>query len=123
MGNLKSILIPRKTLNARRLTQTLDAYNRPTHTPANFTVENATIHPVSGWEANALPQGYRDRKLFKVFTTTKLIPAEEGSSNSGDLVEIAQDDLTLWCRVVRCQSWQNGVQSHYEAFVVHENER
>lgn len=124
MGSFAPRLIPRKTLQGKRLTQMLDSHNLPLPPKeVEFTIENAGVQPVPGYEANALPSGWRDRKIFKLFTTTKVEPAEEGTDSSGDLVEVVVDGESLWCRVMRVKPWTYGIQSHYEAVLVHENER
>lgn len=121
MANFTPRLIPRKVLSGIRRVQVLGSHNIPeAPTETSFDVENSGVQPVSGWEANALPEGYRDRRIYKIYTTTPLLPAEEGTSSLGDLVEA---ETGVWCLVIRVQSWQYGVQSHYEAVVAEVNER
>jgi len=121
MATWQPKLIPRKTLGGRRQTQTVDEFGIPTTSaPVLFDIENAGVQPVSGHEMNTMPEGYRDRKMYKVFTTTPVFTAVEGSDNLADKIETVSG---VWCDVVRVQAWSYGIQSHYEAYVAQENER
>lgn len=124
MGNWQPKLIPRKTLNGRRKTEIVDDYGWNTDEEdvpsTTFTVENAGVHPVTGYELQALPEGYRDKKAFKVYTTTLLRTVNEGSTDLADEVEA---DPGIWCKVVKVEDWTYTVQSHYLAYVVEVNER
>ena len=115
-------LIPRKTLNGIRRVQSIDQYGRVSdsldETP--FIIENAGVHPITGWELQTLPDGYRDKKAFKVYTTTELRSVMEGTNNLADLVE-AQPGV--FCTVIKVEDWNYNVQGHYLAYVVEVNER
>lgn len=113
-------LIPRKTFNGRRLTQTLDGYNLPSQAESNFLIENASAQPTPGDDAFAGLELYRDKTLYKLFTTTPVFGPDEGTSNLGDLVEV---ETGRWFRVLRVRNWDVGVRTHYEAILVEENER
>jgi hypothetical protein len=115
----KPRLIPRKTLNALHVEQVEDEFNRVTESTTEFTVENAGVHPVPGDKTNALPEGYRDRRAYQVFTTTPLTSANEGTATLHDKVEIDG----AWFKVIRVENWQTGLQDHYHAYVTEENER
>lgn len=114
-------LIPRKTLNAKRLTGGVDPDGYPIDdVEAPFIVENASVQPVTGYALQAVPEGYRDNRVVKVYTTTEVLIADEGTTLKGDLVEF---ETGRWGRVIKVEPWNVGVQSHYLAFVVEVNER
>lgn len=114
-------LIPRKTLNGRRSTQTVDEFGLTTDSsPTSFTVDNAGVQPVPGDQLDVFPEGYRDRRKYKVYTTTPVFTVEEGSNKLPDQIEV---ETGIWCDVVRVESWGYGLQAHYLAFVAQENER
>lgn len=120
MSNFTPRLIPRKQFNAKRESETLDAYNLPTFTSTTFTIENAGLQPITGEDARATSEGYKDKEIYILYTTTELKGPEEGTSNRGDLVEI---EAGKWARVLKVEPWQYGLQSHYKAKLVVENER
>lgn len=106
--------IPRTTFPARRYTQTLDEYNRPSVSFVDFTVENAGApQPVIGEDQIVLPEGFRNRNTFRIFTTTVMRSVEEFTSNEADQVYIAP----FWYTVVKSHPWSYGLQSHYEIYV------
>lgn len=113
-------LLPRKTLNAKHVEQVKDEFNRVTTQETPFSVENASAHPISGDKAKALPEGYRDKKAFQVYTTTPVEPAREGTDILHDLIETRTG---VWCKVVKVEEWTSGLQEHYLAYVTEENER
>lgn len=113
-------LIPRKTFNARRREEVTDEFGLVDETYVSFTVDNAGAQPVTGYESSALPEGYRDKNVYKVFTTTYVRPSEEGTENYADQIEV---EGGKWFTVIKVQNWSYGLQSHYLAYVVEENER
>lgn len=120
MASWRPRLIPRKTYQGRRMGVSLDAYGLPTDdAPVLFDVENASAQPLPSNERMALQEGYRNKRCWRLFTTTTLTAAEEGSTSLGDQVEINGH----WCDIIRVDDWDVGVQTHYEAICVEENER
>lgn len=119
MGSLKRTLIPRKTLNARQITQTLDVYNYPSEVSVNITLDSCTAQPVNGYEQQTLPEGYRDKVVYRVFTSTEVLPRIEGSDTSYQ-IEVRSG---VWCDVISVKVWEVGVQSHYEVLAAEPNER
>lgn len=114
-------LIPRKTLNGRRRTQTVDEFGIASEdTEVTFTVENAGVQPTTGDQQSTLPEGYRDSKSYAVYTTTPVYTAEEATSNLADQIEVRDG---IWCDVVKVDVWDYGLQSHYLAYVSERNER
>lgn len=116
---LKKKLIPRKVLNGRKYTQTFDSYNYPTETFEAFKLTDCGVQPITGQTQELVPEGFRDKKLYKVFTETEVLPRTEGS-NIRYQVEVRTG---LWCDVVDVQIWDYGIQSHYMAIVAEPNER
>lgn len=120
MSSWRPRLIPRKTYQARHKSVSLDAYNLPSDdSPTTFTVENASAQPMKTNERLALQEGYRDRVAYKLFTTTEILAAREGDTSLGD--QVCVDGF--WCDVIKVDNWNVGVQTHFEAWLVEENER
>lgn len=121
MGPWAPRLIPRKIFNAKRLTGGVDSDGYPIDdVEVPFTVENASFHPVSGYALQAVPEGYRDSRVGKIYTTTETLIADEGTDLKGDLIEF---ETGKWARVIKVEPWNVGVQTHYLAYVVEVNER
>lgn len=120
MADWRPSLIPRKTLNARRITLTYDNYNIPSEIEAYFPVENAGVQPYTGGKGmKASLEGYRNKNAYYLFTTTPLRTADEGDRNAmADRVEIDGK----WCTVLKVAKWDTGIRSHYEAILVETNE-
>lgn len=110
-------VIPRFTFTARRITQQLDGYRRPTQVIEEFLVENSSSpQPVTMEDNVPLPEGLSDSELYKIYTTTPLKGVEEGTPNMADRVMIEG----LPYAVVRCKKWSANVQSHYEVYIAKE---
>lgn len=121
MGSWNPKLLKRKTFSGLRRTQVLDEFNLPSETTVMFSIENANAQPVSGHHLDVMPDGYRDRRNYKVYTTTPLYSADEGSSQLSDKIEVLPG---IWFDVIKVEAWQGySVQSHYLAYVSEENER
>lgn len=115
-------LIPRKTLKGKRTTLSYDSYNLPIETDSGyFTLEDANFQPVSGTSQTAGLEGFRDREIYKIFTTTKLNVADDGTiSSHADKIELFPN---RWFTVIKVDSWTVGVIPHYEAIVADIPER
>lgn len=101
--------IPRFTYQGRRYTQVLDEYNIPIARFTDFSISNAGApQPVIGETQIALPEGYRNRDIFKVFTTDDVRGLQEGSDKRADLILIAP----FWYTVVKVHPWTYGIRSH-----------
>lgn len=112
-------LIPRRILRAMRITLEYDEYNMPSETISYFQVENAGVQPASGKSTNPTLDGYRNKQVFKIFTTTPVRTADEGDrSVIADRIEIYPN---RWFAVIAVADWSVGVRSHYEATVVEVN--
>lgn len=120
MASWRPRLIPRKVLQGYRKTASVDEDGAPL--PENeipFEIENASYQPAKGNDLLAVPSGYRDTVIYRVFTTTPLKSVEEGSDGLADEIEI----LGKRYKVIKLSNWDVGVQSHYEALVSQLNER
>lgn len=112
-------LIPRKTLQAYRITEQTDSRNRvieSTETP--YTITNASVQPSTGKVQQTLPQGLRDKVAYHLITTTELRTVIEGSEGMADRVEY-EGDRYLILNVKPCKS---GVLNHYQAMLVKESD-
>lgn len=78
-----------------------------------FTI-SASVQPLSPREMEMLPEARRTKEAYKVFSSIKLIPAEETSQTNADLLSIGGETF----EVVSCGSYQSNVLSHYKAMVV-----
>lgn len=116
MAIWRPTLIPRQTLSAERVEISLDSYNRPTEVRTPFNVENAGVQPASGHEQLVLPEGFRDKVVYRIFTTTFMRAVKEGTNEFADRVELFGE----WFVVCKVYHWQNGVQSHYEVIAAKE---
>ena len=120
----KPRLIPKRTYQGSRRTQTIERGRVTGITSTSFTVEDASYHPIKGFEQNTLPSGYRDTEAYKIYSTTKMYPAIEGTDNLADQITLVrQDGSTLLTEVVKVEDWHYNVQGHYLAYVVKVNER
>jgi hypothetical protein len=109
--------IPRKTLQARNVQDTVDNFGRPqvgqsVYTP--FDLLNTTIQPYQGEDLMVLDTGFQSKRAFTLFTETKVTEGEEDSQTKPDEVMIEGD----WYRVAKVKPWQVGVIPHYEVIVV-----
>ena len=118
-------LIPKQTYQGRRRVQQRGSTGRISGvTETNFKVENASYHPMDGWTQNTLPSGYRDNEAYRMYTTTRCYPAQEGTDNLADKVDlIRQDGSVVTMDVIKVRDWHYNIQGHYEVFVAKENER
>lgn len=119
MGRLVKRLLPRKELKGRKLIQTFDEYNYPTESTVTFTFKDCGVQPVTGQKQFVVPEGYRDNKVYTVFTSTPAFPRVEGS-NDRYQIEVKTG---IWCDIVDSDEWGYGVQSHYKLIVAEVNER
>ncbi len=121
MGSWNPKLLPRRTFAGRRIAQVLDEFNIPSEDITPFTVEQANAQPVTGHHLEVLPEGYRDKKVYKVYTTTLVKSVEEVTEDYADTIEVLPSE---WFKVIKVEPWQGyGLQSHYLAYCVKENER
>lgn len=115
MFKRNSNLIPRKSLNARRVEETLDDFNRPINIGyVTFTAEMCTIQPLSGDDVLVLGEGFRDKSVYNVRTNTLISAGSEASNRKPDEIEI----YGKWYRVIRVQVHLVGIIPHYECICV-----
>lgn len=67
----------------------------------------ASVHPATGNDIQALPEGRRGISTFKVFTSSQLYPS--GHEKGEDRVMLEGKEHTI----VKDMSSRNGVMSHY----------
>lgn len=113
-------LLPRKTFTAEITTVTLDEFNLETEATEQFTLENCGLHPVTGWTLNTLPEGYRDKRAWHLYTTTPVSFIVEGENTKPLRVQVKPN---LWAVAIKAEDWEYGLQSHTKLTLVEENER
>lgn len=111
--------IPRKSLNARHVTEVLDDFGTPTITEVPFTLTLCTVQPFVGDDFILGSDGLQNKDVFTVFTETPLQSGKEGSEIKADEVEINGE----WYIVYKAQPWQVGIGlDHYCATVILKDE-
>lgn len=110
-------VIPRKSLQARHVQDTVDKFGSPVqgqaiYTP--FTLNNSTVQPYTGEDLAVIDTGFQNKKTFVIFTETKVTEGDEDSLTKPDEVMVFDE----WYRVVKVKPWQVGVIPHYEVTVV-----
>jgi hypothetical protein len=81
---------------------------------SNFVIR-ANVQPTPAEVMETLPEGYRDKDAFTLYTNTELFTAEDNQSNP--------DIILLYGKrffVAKKEIWQNTILSHYEIVVVKE---
>lgn len=115
----KKRFIPTINLEAVRVFQEQDEYYATTKVEVPFTVEEADVQPVKGWELSALPEGYRQKGVFKIYTPTEMIAGVEGTDKLPDKVKYKG----TWWVVFSVEPWLDGLDDHYCVYIVSENGR
>jgi hypothetical protein len=114
-------LLPRKTLRARTISEVLDEFNIPLEPEVVYLeLENCGVHPVTGYKLQALPQGFRDKQIWEVYTTSPLSFKTEGENTSPPEIEVKPN---VWAVVIKADDWDYGIQSHTRFYVAEVNER
>ena len=72
----------------------------------------ASVQPLTPHEMMMLPEGRRESQAFRLFTSTRLLPAEEGKQNA-DRVIFEDEEY----EVISCATWQNRIIPHYSAVI------
>ncbi len=106
-------------VQAVRVRSQLDEYNIPQAITLDFVVKNADIQPVKGSELLVIPEGYRTKSVYKVFSKTPMTAGHEGTDTLPDKVLIFGE----WCVVFKVEPWLQGLDDYYLAYVVSENQR
>lgn len=96
-----------------------DEYNIPRTVEFEFIVANADIQPVRGNEINIIPEGFRGKSLYKIYSKTPMTAGKEGTDNLPDKVLIFGE----WHSVYQVEKWLYGLDDYYLAYVVNENPR
>lgn len=83
---------------------------------SNFIIR-ASVHPTPARVLETLPEGYRTSDSFTLYTTTRLISAENNTNNPDSVILYDNNYL-----VAQIKRWDNTVLSHFE-IVVTKDER
>ena len=73
----------------------------------------ASVQPATPEEMNLLPEGRSISETFRLYTSTKLLPANSSAGINADIVIIDGENY----EVLSCATWQNDVINHYKAIV------
>lgn len=107
--------IPRKNFPARRVTETVDKFNRPSDlTYTNFTAKNCTIQPYTGKDMVLGADGMSDVASFIMYTDTAMFEGGDGINKKADQVFF----MNSWYKVVKVKPWLSEVIPHYEVLLV-----
>jgi hypothetical protein len=107
-------LIPRKTLQAKRIVEVRNEFNEVVSiTPTVFQALNCTVQPYEGDLFSPDTNGYTDRDIFTVFTATELKVGQEGTNRKPDEIQIEGK----WFKVVKVKRWTTLI-NHYECVVI-----
>jgi hypothetical protein len=85
-------------------------------TETTFTIR-ANVQPVPAIVMETLPEGYRTKSAFILYTNTELLTAEDNNNNP--------DIVLLYGKryfVTKKEIWQNTILAHYEIIVVKEEQ-
>jgi hypothetical protein len=93
--------------------------------PGAFVVATiqASVQPLTGEEAQILPEGERARTWLKAYTTSKLQPVDQHDGEAGDRLVISETiadlfDVTAGVYEVRTVARQRKIIPHYRGFIV-----
>lgn len=107
--------IRRVTLQARRVVEVRDRFNRIVSTNTeSFNAELCTVQPFVGDTFLLTPEGLQNKDVYTVFTQTKLQVGKQGTTEKPD--EIFFDGK--WFRVAKVKNWSVGLIPHYECIIV-----
>ena len=96
-----------------------DEYNIPRQEKFEFVVKDADIQPVKGNDIQIIPEGYRGKSLYKVYSKTPMTAGKEGTDNLPDKLLIFGE----WHSVFVVEKWLHGLDDYYLAYLVNENLR
>lgn len=121
MGRLTKRLLPTREILARKYTVVYDDFNYPQEHYTEFYLEDANYQPETGVDSTPTTEGYRDSKIYTVYTSTSLTVTEEGNFPEGTKYQVFVEGV--WCDVIATKPWSYGVQSHNWLKVAQRNER
>ena len=78
---------------------------------------DASVQPLSSEEQETLPEGFREKSAYKLYTDFKLNAVNEGTKEPGDKVNIYNNDYL----VIVVNIWGNNVINHFKAIAVELN--
>lgn len=73
----------------------------------------SSVQPMSGKEKLSLPEGVREKTIYKLYTSFALRTASEKNKTKADRVTVFGDLF----EVIKVDTWQNKVIPHYKALV------
>lgn len=115
----RSGMIPRKTLQARRVIETRNSFNEITGVQyVTFQALQCTDQPYEGDTFDPNMTGFTNRKVRTVFTETLLQDGDDNSNRKADEVFM----YGSWWKVFKVKSWQVGLIPHYEVIVIEKDE-
>ena len=76
-----------------------------------FTI-TASVQPLNGIEMTTLPEGYRDKAAYKLYTASLLNTVNPGAIDP-DIILFNGDKFV----VIQVQAWQNNIIPHYEVLI------
>lgn len=91
--------------------------HRPTSAVASTFTISASVQPLMGDDMQLIPEGFRQRKTRKAYTTTKLNTVDQDTETPEDEISINGDTYHVH-RVSR----QRGIIPHYKVLLVGEQE-
>ena len=106
--------IPKITLNARHVTETVNQFGTPTTTNVAFTCELCTVQPFVGDDLVIAQDGFSTKDVYTLFTATPVTSGDEDSDVKADEVEYKGK----WYKVYKVQDWDVGIIPHFCATLV-----
>lgn len=53
-----------------------------------FTIATTSVQPINGWTLQAVAEGYREKAQYTFWTTTEIMPLNQGSDQLSDQIQI-----------------------------------
>jgi len=107
-------MIPKETLTVKRYEpgEYVDGYWVDGST-ITFNIQTS-VQPVKTSELEALPEGRRTSKTYKLYPSIRLVGVNKVLKTSPDIVTIDNEEY----EVFEPQPWQNNLINHYKVFVI-----
>jgi len=116
------LLIPRFPLAAIRREENITndegsiTVGEPTYTA--FVLPYCTLQPISGYTQSLLPEGLKDKVVYRLFCSEKVRTAQEATVQYADLVSDGKNVYYFH----RVSPWQNGIINHYDTIIIKSDE-
>lgn len=89
-----------------------------------FQVLECSVQPMTGkaardYTTQLMPEGAKEYDAYTVYSSTRLVGAEEGSTSLADQIQLpdSRGDLT-WFTVLKCDSYPSTGVERFRSFVV-----